>query len=186
MGYKLPESLRSSLRTPIGKLFTGEPLEAAKAAKIYIAQHNPPLVISIGDYCTETLFGVDFYPDIIIFDEKTLRMKKVLLNLESYSVKRVINPPEWICTTSWNLIKSSISFCTANKSRVSIRVDGEEDLLAIPAIISSPLGSIIIYGQPPITTEAGIVVVITNHAIRKRMNELLKSFNFQEEFCDGN
>ena len=89
LGYKLPITLRASLRDPIGKLFTGSVQDVARNAKKYILANKPLITVSIGDYCTKTLFDVHFLPDIVIYDGKTLRKKKIALNLDLYQNMKI-------------------------------------------------------------------------------------------------
>jgi uncharacterized protein (UPF0218 family) len=186
LGYKLPKTLRSSFRKPIGKLFSSEPSVAAREAVEYIKSLKPVISISIGDYCTKTLFDVNFFPDIVIYDGKTRRKDSIDLNLKLYKRITTINPQEWILKEAWEVIKNTISFCTSNNCRVAVSIDGEEDLLVIPTIISLPMQSIVIYGQPPINTDEGIVVVLVSSDIKSLAYELLERFEFHEEFTNGN
>ncbi|MFW9905672.1 MAG: GTP-dependent dephospho-CoA kinase family protein [Candidatus Thorarchaeota archaeon] len=188
MGYKLPNSLRASLRDPIGELFTGSALNAAKNAKEYINTKKPTITVSIGDYCTKTLFDVHFLPDIVIYDGKTLREEKINLKLDSYQNLKAFNPPEWISDKAWKILESTIKQIqsyTPNKCRVAVRIDGEEDLLVIPAIILLPLGSMVIYGQPPITTDEGIVCAFITPSLKNLAKDLLNKFETHEEFIHG-
>ena len=188
LGYKLPKTLRTSLRDPFGKLFTGTALTAARNAKNYINRNKPPITVSIGDYCTKTLFDVNFLPDIVIYDGKTLRKKEITLNLNSYQDQNVSNPPEWISNAAWGVVENTIKQLqtyTSNKCRVAVRIDGEEDLLVIPAIVSLPLGSVVVYGQPPINTDEGIVVALITPSLKKVVQKLLKKFEVHEEFTYG-
>ena len=188
MGYKLPKTLRSSLRDPIGKLFTGSAKNAAKAAKNYINENNPAITVSIGDYCTKTLFDVHFLPEIVIYDGKTLRKNKIGLDLALYQEKKVFNPAEWISHKAWKILQSTIrqiQSYTSDKCRVAVRIDGEEDLLVIPAIILLPLGSMVVYGQPPIATDEGIVCTLITPSLKKLTKELLNKFETHEELIHG-
>ncbi|MFX1504536.1 MAG: GTP-dependent dephospho-CoA kinase family protein [Promethearchaeota archaeon] len=188
MGYKLPKTLRASLRDPIGKLFTGSSQKAAQKAKNYINACKPIITISIGDYCTKTLFDVDFLPEIIIYDGKTLRQKEIDLNLDLYQNMKVFNPPERISQKAWKILDRTIKQIqsyTPNKCRVAVRIDGEEDLLVIPAIILLPLGSMVVYGQPPITTDEGIVCAFITPSLKKLTEDLLNKFETYEEFING-
>lgn len=197
MGYKLPQSLRKSLQKPIGELFTGKSYEAAKNAIRYISEKKPILSISIGDYCTKTLFDANYFPDIVIYDGRTLRTEQISLNLSTYIEKKIINPREWISREAWEVIESAVSSFSqkdtkrANNWRVCVHITGEEDLLVIPAIIVSPLESIVIYGQPPLntefgTTKEGIVVVIVTSQLKKRVQDILTKFEIHEEITNGN
>ncbi len=188
LGYKLPETLRSSLRNPIGRLFTGTAKTAARNAKNYINKNKPIITISVGDYCTKTLFDVNFLPDVVIYDGKTHRKKEIILNLDSYHEKNVSNPPEWISNIAWRVIENTIKQIqtyTSSKYRVAVRIDGEEDLLVIPTIISLPLGSVVVYGQPPLNTNEGIVVVLITPSLKKLVQDLLNKFEVHEELTNG-
>lgn len=188
MGYKLPETLRASLRYPIGKLFTGTARSAARNAKNYINENQPQITISIGDYCTKTLFDVNFFPEIVIYDGKTLRKKEIILNLSSYHGKYISNPPEWISNAVWEIVENAIKQIQSNtsgKCRIAVKIDGEEDLLVIPAVISLPLGSMVVYGQPPINTDEGIVVALITPSLKRLAQELLSKFEVHEEISDG-
>lgn len=188
LGYKLPKTLRASLRTPIGKLFRGKIHAAARDAKRYISENNPPVTISIGDYCAMTLFEVNYFPDVVVYDGKTLRENEIALNLDNYDVRNVSNPPEWITKVAWKVIEhiiKQIQTNTSNKCRVAVRIDGEEDLLVIPAIILLPLGSMVIYGQPPLNNDEGIVVVLVTPSIKKTVQDLLNKFDTHEELKNG-
>ncbi|UCG03585.1 MAG: DUF359 domain-containing protein [Candidatus Heimdallarchaeota archaeon] len=188
MGYKLPKTLRASLRDPIGKLFTGPAQIAARSAKKYINTNKPIITVSIGDYCTKTLFDVGFLPNIVIYDGKTLRKKKINLNLDLYQDLKAFNPPEWISYKAWRILENTIKQIqsyTSGKCRVAVRIDGEEDLLVIAAIILLPLRSIVVYGQPPITTDEGIVCALITPSLKKLAEELLSKFEIHEEFING-
>jgi uncharacterized protein (UPF0218 family) len=197
LGYKLPKSLRKSLHKPIGELFTGKPVEAAKKAIRYILEKNPTISISVGDYCTKALIEANYFPNIVIYDGKTLRTEQISLNLSTYSEKRIFNPRGWISIEAWEVIESVVlSFSQkdtkrTNNCRVCVHITGEEDLLVIPAIIVSPLKSIVVYGQPPLntefgTTKEGIVAVIITSQLKKRVQDLFTKFEIHEEITNGN
>ncbi len=187
MGYKLPQLLRTELRTPIGKHFTGGGKKPAQDTIAFIEKNKPSLTISIGDFCTQSLITLDFLPDIIIFDGKTQRYKTRYLDLQHYKIFETINPPEWILLKAKKVIENAINFNSVNNSRVAVRIDGEEDLLIIPAIILAPVGTIILYGQPPFANiEEGIVAVVISPSLKKTTQKLLEKFEFHEECLNGN
>ncbi len=187
MGYKLPKSLRSELRTPIGQLFTGSGKYPAKRVVKFIEENNSILSISIGDFCTRSLLDIKFYPDIVIYDGKTKRHSTLSLDLNFYHKFETVNPPEWILFQAKKVIENAINFNTVNNSRVAVRIDGEEDLLIIPTITLAPLGATIIYGQPPmVNTEEGIVAVVISPSLKNMMQKLLEKFEFHEEWANGN
>ena len=116
------------------------------------------------------------------------RENEIALNLDNYDEMNVSNPPEWITNAAWKVIEHTVKQIqtnTSNKCRVAVRIDGEEDLLVIPAIISLPLGSMVIYGQPPLNNDEGIVVVLVTPSIKKIVQDLLKKFDMYEELING-
>ena len=48
-------------------------------------------------------------------------------------------------------------------------MDGEEDLLAIPAILESPDNALIVYGQP----SQGVVVVTASSEVKHETREMM-------------
>ena len=51
-------------------------------------------------------------------------------------------------------------------------VKGEEDLLALPAILFAPLNSVVLYGQ----IDLGVVMVEVTEEKKKGVEEILKKF----------
>jgi hypothetical protein len=56
---------------------------------------------------------------------------------------------------------------------VRIIVDGEEDLLVIPACILAPENSVVMYGQP----NEGLVIVQITPKIRAKVQKILDAMN---------
>ena len=71
-------------------------------------------------------------------------------------------------------IKSSLEDTTSSY----FVVEGEEDLLTLPSVAFSPLGSIVFYGQP----NEGLVVIQVDDHIKNKSLEILKKIGFQDEF----
>jgi hypothetical protein len=57
----------------------------------------------------------------------------------------------------------------SDREPVTIDVDGEEDLAALPAIIATPVGGSVVYGQP----DEGMVLVAVTPAARREAHALL-------------
>ena len=161
----MPESLRSRLQSPMGELF---PSLSAAAEKI--REIKPVRLITVGDIVTYEFLSAGFKPDIVVVDLIAMRSRtseKTKRLIESFDAKvvRVKNPA---ATITPELMKA---FETA-KPPLKIIVDGEEDLAAIPAVLSSPLGSVVAYGQP----KEGIVLVKVTEKKRREFQEILKKF----------
>jgi len=97
----------------------------------------------------------------------TLRKSISPVEIKAERIYRVRNPAGIVTKEAWDAIKGALQHTEA-----VIYVDGEEDLLAIPAILESPDKSFIVYGQP----SQGVVVVTTSpdikHEVREMMNRM--------------
>ena len=56
---------------------------------------------------------------------------------------------------------------------ILITVDGEEDLLVIPACIFAPENSVVMYGQP----NEGLVIVTITPELRAKVQKILDAMN---------
>ena len=65
----------------------------------------------------------------------------------------------------WRLNEEAVLFHGSAK----IIVDGEEDLLALFAVVSAPVGSMVMYGQP----REGIVVVSVNARTKNMVQNII-------------
>lgn len=165
----LPDSLRKTLRKPLGKVIK-------KAISIKKYNFDSPMLITIGDIVTLNLFMKGTRPDLSIFDLKTRRHK---LNkeyeplLKSFSKSQAgmstVNPPGAIQRRSVGVIKKAIDLFLETSGKQTIFVKGEEDLLTLPAILLSPLNSLVLYGQPG----EGIVVIKVTEKKKYEVSMLL-------------
>ncbi len=160
---KIPESIKSKLREPLGKIVRDKELEdiLRKAKRVVV----------VGDFATLSLLEIKPSFDICIVDLKTKRnplSQEQLRKIEEFPLKthRVKNPAGHITKEAWNIIKK----CLENDEKAKIIVDGEEDLLALPAILHAREGDVVLYGQP----DEGIVVVEINSEIKRKVTFLLR------------
>ena len=79
------------------------------------------------------------------------------------------NPPGEITEESIQVIRKAFS-C---EPPVRITVDGEEDLLVIPACIFAPENSVVMYGQP----NEGLVIVQVTPEILAKIQKILDTMN---------
>ncbi len=56
-------------------------------------------------------------------------------------------------------------------------VDGEEDLVVLPAIMIAPDGASVVYGQP----DEGMVHVVVDDEVRREVRALLERFEGDQE-----
>ncbi|OGK24359.1 hypothetical protein A3C25_00695 [Candidatus Roizmanbacteria bacterium RIFCSPHIGHO2_02_FULL_38_11] len=111
-------------------------------------------------------------------DKNSKRFKN--LNLENLNLFRISdlgfriynNPPGSINLRTALIIKKAIRSYINNKNRSWIVVKGEEDLLALPAILFAPLHSVVLYGQ----IDLGVVMVEVTEDKKMKVREILRKF----------
>jgi uncharacterized protein (UPF0218 family) len=170
----LPKSLREELKKPFGRVLKeGELLGHLRSQDL-----KSRALISVGDQISSTLLTSGIRPNVIIWDKKIKRgdaQQGVVATLEAFPGRNRIvvkNPAGTIKVDAWEAVTKSLS-----SGPTSILVDGEEDLLAIPAILNSPDGSIVVYGSPG----RGAILIDVNRKIKARLQELLASFTTEDE-----
>lgn len=151
---KLPEDLRSDLRKPFGKI-----IEVAEDYEKIPAFGN--LIIGIGDIVVANFIKVNKKPNLSIVDFKTQRrpiIDKDILKLLPRPDIKAKNLHSTIDRDAVLMLNSLMSKSISSGRKYVIEIEGEEDLLAIPAILLSPLGSIVLYG---IRNVGGVIVTVT-------------------------
>ncbi|MEM4590147.1 MAG: DUF359 domain-containing protein [Candidatus Micrarchaeia archaeon] len=171
--FRLSSRLRKELSRPLGKVFSGDELLHFISNKL---KKNDFKIIAIGDETGRFLYENKIIPSIWIYDGKVRRKKiKHRIPFPDYIVK---NPRSVITEDLCAAIDDALD--TKNKKKkLKIFVKGEEDLAALYAIYKAK-NSLILYGQP----NKGIVAIITNNRIRKRVKMILEkmrisSFSFR-------
>ncbi len=168
----LPESMRKELSKPLGLLLTEEP---TKQLLKKIEEENPPLVVMIGDYCTQDAIDHEYIPDLAIIDGKNLRKPFQKVMIPNAKIIKAKNSPAVISKESWVLISKIISDILTNKASklnlpIILSISGEEDLLVIPVVLEAPEGAFIIYGQP----HKGIVLINVTANVKFKFKKLIE------------
>lgn len=117
---------------------------------------------------TDTVVSLGVKPRVEVVDMKERRNPRDEPRSSAERVLHVANAPGTISVYAFEAIRVAIS----SKWRTRIVVDGEEDLLALPAIALAPDGSLVFYGQP----NEGMVCVEVNAASRDKAIRLLTMF----------
>ncbi|MDH7475865.1 MAG: pantetheine-phosphate adenylyltransferase [Microgenomates group bacterium] len=147
----LPDYLRPVLQRPIGQLIRfNEPITAL------IKKEAPTMTIAVGDIISLALLKKNFSPEIKIID---FRSKRADItdgwDLKHRALRKYVNHPGTINFEAVASINLAIKKYLTKKEKQTIVIDGEEDLLALPAILLAPLNSLVIYGQ----LDQGVVFV---------------------------
>lgn len=145
---KLVESWRRVLALPIGLQLPADPYKAHSFLKFLINLDKPPLVICVGDVVCLNAVKYSTPVNIYILDQKTLRTIEIEISEKiRYDVLLSCrNDRGTVSIESVKAISSGIERALRDK-KVLINVNGEEDLLVIPALLLSPYRSIIAYGH---------------------------------------
>lgn len=178
--FYLPSSLRAQLAQPLGPLYTGTEIPEV------IVRHKDDVTITVGDVTTHTFFAHGVQPTLAIIDLQVNR--KPYQSFEAYKFPKKYRVVR-VASGPGNITKEAIqailewSKRVRQRERMVIVVDGEEDLLTIPAIIHASIGAIVFYGQPKGSLWAcgpefrgGVVAVPVTPEKKKEAIELLQQF----------
>jgi len=166
----LPESLKEELRKPLGKVF----YDTSDLVN-FINEKKPEFIFSVGDIVSYHLMKNKINPLFLIFDFKTKRGEvdeKVKKVIGSNFSNKIVNQPGTISKEAFIKIKNCVKKILTKKQKQTIFVNGEEDLLALPVILFSPLNSLILYGH----WQLGVVGLVSDERMKKKVIGLLKKF----------
>lgn len=167
IAYSLPTELRAKLKQPLGKLVRGSFAETMNRLRDLAREEKPPCIVAVGDTVSKNLERNQILPRLSIIDNKSMRRTTKPFSSASEKTLHVRNPKATITDEAITAIRDSLR----GTSRVRIDVDGEEDLLALIAILYVPEDSFVVYGQP----YEGIVVVKATEAKKAEVSGILKS-----------
>ncbi len=196
---KMPDSLRDYLRRPLGEVIEGTEFAEEETSEKVIKKiliNKPVMTVAIGDIISLSLIKKGFYPDVSVIDfrsrRKTIENARyhvfhsvgVLVSpsgtahLPSRS-KRIssrffqcINNSGTINPKAAIIIKKAIENVILKNKKSTIIINGEEDLLTLPAILFAPLGTIVLYGQ----YDLGVIIVYVTEEKKKEALSLLQLF----------
>lgn len=158
----LPEKSRPKLQEAWGIPLYGSASEVESQYNKFIKEKKYHSIITVGDYCSLHLKS-----DIKIFDRKVQRKD---FSHDFTCAEIIANAPGTIQKTAWPAVKKAI------KQKSNICVDGEEDLLAIPAVLEAKNRDLIVYGLP----NKGICLLEVTPALKQQFRTFLKK-NFTPE-----
>jgi uncharacterized protein (UPF0218 family) len=153
----LPDALRSELKEPSGPIYT-DPQTMLEAA-------GTP-IIAVGDVVTDHLLSVTV-PHVASVDGLTKRTAlDESVDLSPFDHRIDVENPA--ATLTEPLLKALSEALDADGATVIV-VDGEEDLVAVPAIVAAPSGASVVYGQP----DEGMVLATVDEELTAKMRDLL-------------
>jgi uncharacterized protein (UPF0218 family) len=162
----LPDSLRASLKKPMGLL-----IKNSEVTKDNILRVIPKdvFLITVGDATTEKMIKIGLTPSLQIIDSLEKRNKRNLPMGKTRTTLECVNPAAEITDESIAIIKRAFQ----EDIPVRIIVEGEEDLLVLPVALHAPENSVIMYGQP----NEGLVIVKVTEEIRNKAIKIMNSMS---------
>lgn len=190
----MPDFLIPELRKPLGKIIQAQDL------KKVCEDRTIGFLITVGDMTTKHCLDAHLFPDLAIIDYKVGRKPfhdtinyVQLQKVKPFKAKRVKSGPGYISIQ----VRQAIREILARQGRRArqgrqerkesllhsvIIVDGEEDLLALPAILYAPVGSVVLYGQPALRSThqsisiSGIVHINVSYHVKRKVRKLMEKF----------
>ncbi|PIO06490.1 hypothetical protein COT29_00850 [Candidatus Micrarchaeota archaeon CG08_land_8_20_14_0_20_59_11] len=162
--FTLGPRLRTILRKPFGSFFP-----TAASASAFIRRTKPTKLVLVGDLTSRVLARLK--PDVCVIDGKIMRKKVPRMRFGEKTVS-VRNPAGRITPVLYSALRSAL-----RDGRVLVSVLGEEDLAVLPAVLFAPLGSAVVYGQPPSrgSRPPGLVVVTVDEAKKQQTLRILRA-----------
>ena len=158
----LPDELRHELKEPMGPIETD--------ADRLLEDVDGPL-IAVGDVVTYHFLQAGRPPDVALVDERTKRSavdEEIRETVTEGTTVEVVNPPAEISQAVVEALLEGLE----RDEPTTVLVEGEEDLVALPAIVAAPEGASVVYGQP----DEGMVHVKVTDEHRRDVRELLDRF----------
>lgn len=166
--YVLPDRLRPVLRRPLGDLVSGSNINLAHVLPEIVQKENPTKLILIGDSVSRQASEAGIVPDVMVIDNLEKRGKAREYAYPRSRVIRAKNQPGTIEQDARVAVERAIRG-EANL----VEIDGEEDLLALIAVLAAPNGSLVVYGQP----DEGIVLVRVSHGRKAEAERILEQMD---------
>lgn len=166
---RLPENLRARLKEPLGELIPGPPEESVRRLRRILDSERISKIVCVGDFVSKLLSESSIEFDLAIVDNKVMRQETGGQGIKSERVFHVVNPAGTLEVSAWAAIGEALK-----RPHSLLVVDGEEDLLTLPAIMLAPHGSLVLYGQP----REGMIAVRVDKSkkseIESIVNEMIK------------
>ena len=139
------------LKKPFGTLVIEKEINKSKIVSMLSSVTK---IITVGDATTERIVSFGITPDIAVIDGVERRSQRD--RSINYHAKELVckNPAGMISNEAIEVLQKALEVLTP----VRIKVQGEEDLLALPLFAMAPKDSVVLYGQP---LEGMVLVNIT-------------------------
>jgi uncharacterized protein (UPF0218 family) len=158
------EELKERVRKPLGRLIHGTPGETSSILIDELRKVSGK-IIAVGDRVSRELSALGVRVDVYVVDDRIERQNVEPFTMRGAVELRCENEPGTISEDAYAAIRDAVNM----NEPVVVRVRGEEDLLALVAIIEAPIGSLVIYGQP----RMGVVLVDVDEKAKQNALSIL-------------
>jgi len=167
----LPETERKAFKEPLGPIFT--------EADDLLADAGEP-IIAVGDVVTYHLVRAGVTPHLTLVDGLTERQAVAEeIGRGMPAVDRVETVESAAGTISAPLVEALVAGLDRDEPTL-VRVDGEEDLATLPAILVAPDGASVVYGHPG----QGMARVDVTPEVREQVRVLCGRLDTEPRFWD--
>lgn len=167
---RLTPHLRRALKAPLGLLIEGPFEETMKKLKKIAEKEKPPKIVAVGDVVSRNMIRYGIYPQVFIVDNKVMRAPSDPIQADVSETIFVKNPAGTLTEEAREGIQKALD---EEGHLIRVMVDGEEDLLALAAVVDAPENSLVIYGQP----HEGVVVVVTAKEKKDEVRKIMEAMN---------
>jgi uncharacterized protein (UPF0218 family) len=158
------EELKERVRKPLGRLIHGTPSETSSILIDELRKVSGK-IIAVGDRVSRELSALGVRVDVYVVDDRIERQSVEPFTMRGVVELRCENEPGTISEDAYAAIRDAVNM----NEPVVVRVRGEEDLLALVAVIEAPIGSLVIYGQP----RMGVVLVDVDEKAKQNALSIL-------------
>jgi uncharacterized protein (UPF0218 family) len=154
------------LKRPFGTLV---PERDITKQKILSMLEGVKKIFTVGDATTERLISFGITPDIAVVDGLERRSRRD--HSINYHAKEMLctNPAGTISKEAVNVLQIALK----TSPPITVKVKGEEDMLALPLFTLAPKGSAVLYGQPL----EGIVLVYITEEKQNQAKDLMEKIS---------
>lgn len=164
----LPDELRAAFKDPMGSVYTDSDRLRGELG-------TP--VVAVGDVVTRHLTDAGARPDLAVVDWVTERETLPAADrpeIEGYDIRVDVTNPAAVLTGD---LLTALREGVERDGTTVIVVDGEEDLVTLPALVAAPTGASVVYGQPG----EGMVHVPVDDASSERARDLLAQMDGEHD-----
>ena len=145
----------------------GTPKETMTQLKDFIHRQKPKHTVAVGDVVSHNMLTEGIQPHVIIVDGKVMRKETQMTELPKIRKISVKNPPGMITPQALKAVERAMK----QKQPTLIMVEGEEDLMTLPAVLNAPEGWLVVYGQPL----EGVVAVKVEATAKRKVSRIIEA-----------